>query len=88
MKRLLLVLLLAASPAFAAEVAGVRVDESARVANTDLKLNGAGLRSRAIFKVYAMGLYLQEKQATPAAIYAAPAPSKAVRSWNWSKKAC
>ena len=76
MKKLLLVLLLAASPAFAAEVAGVRVDESARVANTDLKLNGAGLRSRAIFKVYAMGLYLQEKQATPAAIYAAPGPKR------------
>ena len=76
MKKLLLVLLLAASPSFAAEVAGVRVDESARVANTDLKLNGAGLRSRAIFKVYAMGLYLQEKQATPAVIYAAPGPKR------------
>ena len=76
MKKLLLILLLAASPSFAAEVAGVRVDETARVANTDLRLNGAGLRSRAIFKVYAMGLYLQEKQATPAAIYAAPGPKR------------
>jgi hypothetical protein len=73
MKRLLLVTLLFTScPLFAAEVAGVKIDEAARVAGADLKLNGAGLRSKAIFKVYAMGLYLQDKQTTSAAILAAP----------------
>ena len=65
------------APAQAAEVAGVKIEDAARVAGTDLKLNGAGLRSKAIFKVYAMGLYLQEKQATPAAILAAPGPKRA-----------
>ena len=72
-----LVLILACASAYAAEVAGVKIDETARVAGTDLKLNGAGLRSKAIFKVYAMGLYLQDKQATPAAILAAPGPKRA-----------
>lgn len=60
----------------AAEVVGVKIDETTRVAGTELKLNGAGLRSKAIFKVYAMGLYLQEKQAAPAAIYSAPGPKR------------
>jgi len=78
MRRLLpILLLLAALPVCAAEVAGVKIDETARVAGTDLKLNGAGLRSKAIFKVYAMGLYLQDRQSTPAAILAAPGPKRA-----------
>ena len=78
MRRLLaLILFFAFAPAHAAEVAGVKIDETARVAGTDLKLNGAGVRSKAIFKVYAMGLYLQEKQATPAAILAAAGPKRA-----------
>lgn len=63
-------------PAQAAEVAGVKIDETARVAGADLKLNGAGLRSKAIFKVYAMGLYLQDKHATSSAILAAPGPKR------------
>ena len=69
---MLAALLAASAPLHAAEVAGVKIDETARVAGTDLKLNGAGLRSKAIFKVYAMGLYLQEKQPTSAAVLAAP----------------
>jgi len=78
MKRLFaLVLMLACASAYPAEVAGVKIDETARVAGTDLKLNGAGLRSKAIFKVYAMGLYLQDRQTTPAAILAAPGPKRA-----------
>ena len=78
MSRLLaLVLFIGCVTAHAAEVAGVKIDEIARVAGTDLKLNGAGLRSKAIFKVYAMGLYLQEKQSTPAAILSAAGPKRA-----------
>lgn len=48
----------------AAEVAGVKLDDSVRVANQELKLNGAGIRTRAIFKVYVAGLYLPEKKKT------------------------
>jgi chalcone isomerase-like protein len=63
----LLVLLLFSFPAWPAEVAGVKLDEHASVASTDLVLNGAGLRKRAFFQVYAMGLYLPQK-ATDAAV--------------------
>lgn len=64
--------LLALASVQAAEVAGVKFEESARVAGAELKLNGAGLRTRAFFKVYAMGVYLQEKQSTGAAVLSAP----------------
>ena len=60
----------------AVEVAGVKLDDSAKVAGKDLKLNGVGVRTRAIFKVYAMGLYLQEKQGNAAAVLAAPGPKR------------
>ena len=62
----LLLLILIAGPAWAAEVAGVQIAERATVAKTDLVLNGAGLRRRVIFDVYAMGLYVREKSANPA----------------------
>jgi hypothetical protein len=44
------------APALAVDVAGVKIEDSAKVAGKDLRLNGAGVRTRAIFKVYAMGL--------------------------------
>ena len=34
------------------EVAGVKLEETVHVANQDLKLNGAGIRYKVIFKVY------------------------------------
>ena len=48
----------------AMEVGGVKLDETMKVANQELKLNGAGLRTWAVFKVYAAGLYLPEKKKT------------------------
>jgi len=60
--RLLLALCLAA-PAWAAEVAGVKIDDKARVADTELSLSGAGLRKRVIFQVYAIGLYVRDPKA-------------------------
>lgn len=56
----------------AAEVAGVKLDDSTRVANQELRLNGAGIRYKAIFKVYVAGLYLAEKKNTVPAVLAAP----------------
>ncbi len=56
----------------AAEVAGVKLDDSVRVANQELKLNGAGVRFKVVFKVYAAGLYLAEKKTTVADVLAAP----------------
>lgn len=60
----------------AAEVGGVQVPDTAKVAGKDLKLNGAGLRTRAMFKVYAMGLYLGEKKTDAAGAIAAPGPKR------------
>jgi len=41
------------------EVAGVKFPDTVSVEGKELKLNGAGLRTKAIFKVYAAGLYLE-----------------------------
>ena len=45
--------------AFAAEVSGVKVPDTETVDGKNLKLNGAGLRKKAIFKVYVAGLYVE-----------------------------
>ena len=68
----------AALPAFAdtTEVAGVKYDNTARVAGETLQLNGAGVRYKAVFKVYTAGLYLTQKAATPEAAIATPGPKR------------
>lgn len=63
-------------PAMALEVGGVHLDDNVQLASKPLKLNGAGLRVKAIFKVYAMGLYLPEKKSTVADVLAAPGPRR------------
>ena len=60
----------------ATEVAGVKFDESIQLAGTELKLNGAGIRYKAIFKVYAAGLYLKDKKATVPEVLAAAGPRR------------
>lgn len=58
----------ASVPALAGEVGGVRLDERATVGGRELVLNGAGVRTRAIFRVYVGSLYLPQKAATPLAV--------------------
>lgn len=59
MKKLLaVILLLLAAQAQAREVAGVHLDEFTKLADANLRLNGAGVRTKFIFKVYVIGLYL------------------------------
>ncbi len=41
------------------EVAGVKYPETVTVEGKELKLNGVGLRTKVVFKVYAAGLYLE-----------------------------
>ena len=56
---LALLLALAAVPASSArEVAGVTLPDTVSVEGKTLKLNGAGLRTKVVFKVYVAGLYL------------------------------
>jgi hypothetical protein len=64
-------------PAYAVtEVSGIKFDDSVSVAGKELKLNGAGLRTKMIFKVYALGLYLPEKKTAVADILATQGPRR------------
>lgn len=47
----------------AVEVAGVRFDDNVRLADSDVMVNGVGVRKKVFFQVYAMALYLPEKRA-------------------------
>ena len=60
----------------AAEVGGIKLDDTVRLANQELKLNGAGIRYKAIFKVYVAGLYLPEKKSAVQDVLAAPGPKR------------
>ncbi len=71
----------AAAPAPAAvphpiEVAGVKYDGQAEVAGQKLVLNGAGIRYKAIFKVYTAGLYLTTRSNTPDGVLANAGPKR------------
>lgn len=65
-----------ALPAPAAEVAGVTLADTETLASAPLVLNGAGVRKRAFFQVYAIGLYLPKKSAGAAEAIAAPGPKR------------
>jgi len=53
-----------------AEVEGVKLDPVAQVGSTSLQLNGAGVRTRAIFKVYVAALYVPQKSGDAAVLLA------------------
>jgi hypothetical protein len=54
------------------DVAGVKLDDALDLNGSKLQLNGAGVRYKAIFKVYTAGLYLSKKAGTPEEVLAAP----------------
>ena len=57
-----ILLLVLSLPCFAVEISGINLPET----DQQLVLNGAGLRKRAFFQVYAIGLYVpQKKTAAP-----------------------
>ena len=56
----------------ATDVAGVKVDDEMTVANQKLVLNGAGIRTRLVFKVYVAALYLPQKKDNAKDILALP----------------
>jgi hypothetical protein len=76
MKLLLALVCCAAFSASAAEVAGVKIEDRTRVSNAELVLNGAGLRKRAFFQVYAIGLYLPQKTASAATVLQQAGPKR------------
>ncbi|MBG9389294.1 chalcone isomerase family protein [Caenimonas aquaedulcis] len=66
--------MLAAAASACAEVtvSGVKYEDATDVKGAKVQLNGAGVRYKAIFKVYAMGLYLPKKAATTEEVLAMP----------------
>jgi hypothetical protein len=58
------------------EVGGVKYEPFAQVGGVKLQLNGAGVRYKAIFKVYTAGLYLQNKASTTEGVVTAPGPRR------------
>ena len=65
-----------AQPAVAAEVSGIKYADSLKVGGKDLQLNGLGVRNKMMFKVYATGLYLQDKKSTVEEVFAAEGPRR------------
>lgn len=80
MRKLLLLLaaLAVAAPVVAATLAGVTLPDSVSVAGRTLALNGMGVRTKVVFKVYVGGLYLEKKTSDAAAVIQADAPKRIV----------
>jgi hypothetical protein len=59
-----------------AELEGVKLDPTAQVGGVALSLNGAGVRTRAIFKVYVASLYVPAKANNTAALLGQKGPRR------------
>ncbi len=59
-----------------AELEGVKLEPTAQVGGAALALNGVGIRTRAIFKVYVAGLYVPAKANSSAALLGQKGPRR------------
>jgi len=64
--------------AYAGELVGVTMPDQVTVGTANLTLNGMGLRTKMMFKIYVAGLYLPAKQSDPNKILAADEPKQIV----------
>ena len=62
----------------AATLAGVTLPDTEQVGGTKLVLNGLGVRTEYMVKVYVAGLYLEQKSSDASAIIKADAPNRIV----------
>jgi phosphoglycerol transferase MdoB-like AlkP superfamily enzyme len=62
----------------AASLAGVTLPDAQQVGGAKLVLNGLGLRTKYLVKVYVAGLYVMHKSSDPKALIAADAPQRIV----------
>lgn len=78
MKKLLLIMLglFLSWNVSAKEVAGVKLADSVQLGGSSLVLNGAGIRTKIIFKVYVAALYATQKQTSAGAILADSNPQR------------
>lgn len=70
--------LLSMMPLQGASLAGVTLPDSAQVGNAKLVLNGLGLRTKYMVKVYVAGLYLEQKSSDANAIMKSDATNRIV----------
>jgi hypothetical protein len=73
---LMLAALTGGAAAQVVDVEGVKFEPSIQVGGASLQLNGAGVRKRAIFKVYAAGLYVPQKSKSAADLLAQKGPRR------------
>jgi hypothetical protein len=64
------------STAATIDLAGVKLEDQVAVAGSPLLLNGAGIRYKAVFKVYTAGLYLSTKAESPETVLSATGPKR------------
>ncbi len=82
----LLCLLCFAIPASARDIAGVSIAEKLQGADgAELILNGAGIRSKFVFKVYIAGLYLQNPATESAAVISDPGQKQMLMHFLYSE---
>jgi hypothetical protein len=62
----------------AADLAGVTMPDKVQVGDATLVLNGLGLRTKFMIKIYVAGLYLEQKSSDASAILKADAPKRIV----------
>ncbi len=74
----LVFLVISISGLYAASLAGITLPDTEQVGNTKLVLNGLGLRTKFVVKVYVAGLYLQQKSSDADAIIKSDGPKKIV----------
>jgi len=60
----------------AVDVNGIKFEDTNKVGGKELKLNGAGMRTKLVIKVYAAGLYLPEKKSNVADILKLEGPRR------------
>jgi hypothetical protein len=65
------VLMISMADVPAADIAGVRLADKIQLGNTELLLNGAGVRYKGIFQVYVAALYVPSRKSTTTDVLAA-----------------
>ena len=63
---------LGAAQAAPIDLAGIKIDDAIELSGSKLQLNGAGIRFKAVFKVYTASLYLGKKCSTTEEVLTAP----------------
>ena len=80
----LVALLLSSTCVSALEMGGVMLPDSMKAGDTNLLLNGAGMRKKFGLKVYVAGLYLKAKNSNSAAVLNADEPMGLQCKWRMS----